>query len=124
MWNRVLLTIAAMTLATLANAQEVHSIDEPDIRKPVLQNRVRASYTPEAWERRIEGTVMLTAVIATDGSVQEVSVTQSLDDRYGLDTEAMKAVRQWTFTPGTKDNQPIAVRASVSIKFTLVRPEP
>ncbi len=41
--------------------------------------------TPEALQARIQGTMMLTAVIRTDGTPHDIEITQSLDTEYGLD---------------------------------------
>ena len=49
----------------------------------------------------------------------DVSVTRSLDSVHGLDCEAVKAMKQWEFKPGTKDGTPVAARVSVRITFEL-----
>jgi PAS domain S-box-containing protein len=54
-----------------------------------------------------------------DGSVGEVVVTDSLDTKYGLDQQAVNAVRQWTFKPGIKDGKPVAVRIMIVARFSL-----
>jgi TonB family protein len=59
------------------------------------------------------------AIVLEDGTVGEVVVTESLDREYGLDDEAVKALRQWVFAPGTKDDKPVAVRVEIEMKFTL-----
>jgi TonB family protein len=46
-------------------------------------------------------------------------VVQSLDSEYGLDDEAVKALKQWEFEPGTKDGAPVAVRVDVEMTFKL-----
>ena len=38
---------------------------------------------------------------------------------YGLDTQAVEAVRQWLFKPGTKEGKPVAVRVALEMTFTL-----
>ena len=48
-----------------------------------------------------------------------MTVTESLDKEYGLDTQAVEAARQWLFKPGTKDGKPIAVRVTLEMVFTL-----
>ena len=49
----------------------------------------------------------------------EVKVTRSLDAAFGLDQPAVKAMKRWTFKPGTKDGKPVPVRVSVEMTFTL-----
>src|SRR5205809_1122879 len=77
---------------------------------PQVTRQVRPQYTPEAMAQRIEGAVVLDAVVKADGAVGDVNVTQSLDAVYGLDAEAVKATKQWEFKPGMKDGKPVAVR--------------
>ncbi len=61
----------------------------------------------------------LDAVVLKDGTVGEVTVTKSLDKEYGLDDQAVKALKQWQFKPGTKDGKPADVRVSIEVSFTL-----
>jgi TonB family protein len=46
-----------------------------------------------------------------------VRVTRSLDE--DLDEQAIIALRQWRFKPGTKDDKPVDVEVSVELTFTL-----
>ena len=48
-----------------------------------------------------------------------MTVTQSLDKEYGLDTQAVEAVEQWLFKPGIKDGKAVAVRVTIEMVFTL-----
>ena len=89
------------------------------VKAPRLISDVKPQYTPEAMQARIQGTVWLLAVVLTTGEVGEVEVTQSLDTVYGLDDEAVKALRQWRFEPGTKDGKAVAVRVEVEMTFKL-----
>jgi len=68
---------------------------------------------------RIQGSVLLSAVVLPDGTVGETSIVQSLDPKYGLDREALEAARSWRFVPGTRDGQPVAVLVSIELTFTL-----
>jgi protein TonB len=75
-------------------------------------------YTAEAKAARIEGMVLLQAVIGEDGNVLSVEVIRGVG--YGLDEAAANAVRtQWKFRAGTKDGQPVKVRVNVEITFRL-----
>jgi protein TonB len=68
---------------------------------------------------RVEGVVVMRAVVLADGSVGEVAVTKSLDAEHGLDDSAVAALRQWRFRPGTKDGMPVAVQVIIETQFTL-----
>jgi TonB family protein len=84
---------------------------------PVALNEVDPAYTPDAMRDRVEGTVTLYAVIQADGSVTNVKVLNSLDDR--LDYSAIRALSRWHFRPGTKNGEAIALEAVVQIPFRL-----
>jgi protein TonB len=73
-------------------------------------------YPPIAVAARREGRVILEAVIAEDGSVQEVRVLRSVPL---LDQAAIDAVRQWRFTPTRLNGAPIQVLMSVTVAFVL-----
>lgn len=89
------------------------------VKPPRLAKDVKPQYTPEAKEARIQGSVWLEAVVLDTGEVGDVSVVKSLDTVYGLDDQAVKAMKQWRFEPGTKDGKPVAVRIDVEMTFTL-----
>jgi protein TonB len=86
---------------------------------PVPRHEERPQYTPAAMQAKIEGSVLLEAVVLTDGSVGHVSIVQSLDSQYGLDQQAIDAVKLWTFQPGTRDGQPVRVAVQIQMTFTL-----
>jgi protein TonB len=89
------------------------------VTTPKLLHEVKPQYTKEAQDRKIEGTVLMSAVVREDGTVSDVKVTRSLDAKYGLDEQAVKAARQWTFEPGTKDGKPVPVTVTIELAFTL-----
>ena len=86
---------------------------------PTRVTAIKPLYTPEAMRAKIEGTVVLGAVIGTDGSVQDVRVLQSLDTVYGLDANAIDAVRRSTFTPGRLGANAVPVVVIIEHQFTL-----
>jgi TonB family protein len=105
--------------ASLMAAQETIYTPGDGVSLPKVVKQVKAVYTQEAKDAHIEGTVGLSSVVLSDGSVGDVKVTRSLDTTYGLDDQAVAAMKQWTFEPGTKDGKPVAVRVSVNLTFTL-----
>jgi len=68
---------------------------------------------------RVEGVVVLYAVIHADGSVGEVRVLEGFDER--LNENARKALAQWRFRPGTKDGLPVDIEAVVRVPFKVPR---
>ena len=119
--RRLFAALAVALTATLASvsAQEVFTTKDDGVTLPTVERSVKASYTPAAMEARIEGMVLLDAVVLADGKVGDVTVTRSLDMEYGLDTQAVEAIKQWLFKPGTKDGKAVAVRVTIEIRFTL-----
>ena len=51
--------------------------------------------------------------------MENLRVTESLDQEYGLDDQARAAVRQWQFEPGTLDGRPVPVEVEFVIRFVL-----
>ena len=87
-----------------------------------MTKEVKVSYTPDALRAKVQGGVALEAVVRADGTVGEVRVVRSLDKRYRLDDEAVKALKQWQFTPGQKDGAAVPVVVEVEMTFTLGKP--
>ena len=102
-----------------AQSQEIVEGQDPGVTMPTVLSEVKPQYTPEALRARIEGTVIMTAVVGTDGTPGDISVTKSLDAQYGLDEQARIALSGWRFRPGRKDSKPVAVRVTVEMSFTL-----
>jgi protein TonB len=87
------------------------------VSAPVVVREVKPAYTAEARRAGIQGVVVLECVVETDGRVGDVTVTKPLDE--GLDQEAVKAARQWTFEPGKKDGKAVRVRITLEMTFSL-----
>ena len=114
-----ILTVSALVIGLVGGAAAQDQVYKPGdgIKSPVLTKLVKANYTKAAMDRKVEGTVELDAVVLKDGTVGDVTVTRSLDEE--LDQQAIKALKQWKFRPGTKDGEPVAVRCFVELSFTL-----
>ena len=72
-----------------------------------------------AMQQKIQGSVFMQVVVLETGGVGDVQVTKSLDAKYGLDQEAIKAVKQWKFKPGMRADKPVAVEVAIEMTFTL-----
>lgn len=76
-------------------------------------------YPIELMRANVQGTVTLYAVIHSDGTVGDIRVLTSPDDR--LDAFAKSALARWKFRPATKDGRPVALEAVVMIPFRAKR---
>jgi protein TonB len=83
---------------------------------PVAVSTVQPVYPEEARQARVEGTVMVQALVGKDGFVKDARVTGSIP---ALDDAALEAVRQWVFSPATSQGLPVAVWVAVPVRFQL-----
>lgn len=75
-------------------------------------------YPPEAKKARIQGTVVLNAIISKDGSVENLTVVSGPEE---LQQSALDAVRTWTYKPFLLNGDPVEVKTTVSVIYTLAR---
>jgi TonB family protein len=88
------------------------------VTMPVVVRKVEPEYSEEARKARANGLVVIYCEVGPDGKPRNLRVSQSFG--LGLDEEAMKAVSQWLFRPGTKDGKPVTVAASIEVAFHLL----
>jgi TonB family protein len=89
----------------------------PGGRMPRLLKEVKPSYPVSKRGSGIQGMVTIDCIVLADGTVGEVRVARGIDP--DLDLEAIRAMRQWRFTPGERDGKPVPVQVSVEMSFTL-----
>jgi len=95
---------------------ETDGVTVPEL---IAQAQVDPVYPEGARRSKIEGKVILQAVILADGSVDELTVLQSTAPGQGFEEAALAAVKQWRYRPATKDGQPVPVQFTVVIDFAL-----
>ena len=81
-----------------------------------LIHKVQPEYPPEARNARIEGTVVLQATIAKDGTIWELHTISGPKE---LIPAAVKAVEQWRYQSFLLDGQPVAVETAIEVNFRL-----
>jgi TonB family protein len=116
---RVSLCAVAFAAFVFAQDTTVYKSNDQGVTLPQVVKQVRAQYTQEAMRQMIEGDVLLDVVVKADGKVGDVTVKESLDAVYGLDEQAIKAMKAWEFKPGAKDGKVVNVRVDVKMRFTL-----
>ena len=88
-----------------------------NVKAPVAVTRVDPIYTEAARRARIQGFVVIEAVIDRQGNVTEARVLKPLP--LGLDLAALEAVKRWKFRPGTLNGQPVPVYYNLTVNFQL-----
>jgi protein TonB len=74
-------------------------------------------YPPLAKATRITGTVVMHAVIGTDGAIKELAPVGKPHPM--LLSAALEAVRQWTYEPSFLNGQPVEVDLEITVNFAL-----
>ncbi|MBI2150636.1 MAG: energy transducer TonB [Acidobacteria bacterium] len=87
------------------------------VTPPTVLQRVEPQYSEEARKARYQGTVVLEAVVRRDGTVDILRVVRSLG--FGLDENAMQALRQWRFRPGMRNGVAVDVSLNIEVNFNL-----
>src|SRR6185503_12863244 len=60
------------------------------VTMPTVLSEVKPSYTAEAMRAKVQGAVMVEAIVREDGTVGQVRIVRSLDRTFGLDDEALR----------------------------------
>lgn len=98
-------------------AGNLHPSEAPadDLSSPTAMRKVDPAYPLELMKQNVAGTVILYGVIRTDGTVHDVRVLRSVDER--LDQFASEAITKWQFQPATKNGTAVDIEATFSIPF-------
>ena len=111
---------SAPSVPVLAKSPEPTPVKRIRVASRVVEanliHDVPPQYPPEAGRARLEGAVVLMAVIGQDGSVKDVRVESGLPI---LAQAAIDAVKQWRYKPYLIDGEPVEVDSRITINFTL-----
>jgi len=88
-----------------------------DVHAPVLVRRVEPFYPEAARKARLEGVVILEAIITAQGEIEEVHVVKSAGAL--LDASAQDAVERWRYRPATRNGLAVRVLLHVTIRFQV-----
>ena len=86
------------------------------VSQGLLVHQVKPSYPPLARQARIQGTVVLQAVIGKDGNIQGLKVVSG---HPMLAPAALEAVKQWKYKPYFLNGEPVEVDTTINVNFTL-----
>lgn len=83
--------------------------------------RALPKYPDLARRAGLQGTVILLIVVEADGTVGEIEVIRSPDQRWGFDLAAIGAVKEWRYEPALMNDRPVAAYIQVMVEFALSR---
>ena len=81
-----------------------------------ILKKVPPVYPPVARAARVQGTVLLHAIIGRDGHVENLDVVSGPPLLQGA---AIDAVSQWVYKPYLVNGEPVRVETTVQVNFTL-----
>jgi TonB family protein len=118
---RILLFTAAAAAQTAPSPQDpadgVYRVGA-GVSGPALIHKIDPEYSDEARRACLEGDVVLSVVVGTDGLPSGIRVQRAIG--MGLDENAVAAVSAWRFKPGMKNGQPVAVQANIEVNFRMM----
>jgi TonB family protein len=83
---------------------------------PELHQNVEATYPLLGQHMRVQGSVVLQAVVGVDGTIEDLRV---LSGPAILTAAAQQAVRQWRFKPYLQNGQPVETKARITVNFSI-----
>jgi protein TonB len=86
------------------------------VTKGLLVHRVEPTYPTLAKAARVQGEVILTAVISTNGEIENL---QLVSGHPMLVPAALAAVKQWRYKPYLLNGQPVEVETTITVIFAL-----
>jgi TonB family protein len=105
--------------ARVTIAEKPVDVGSQELVPPRVVKELPPLYTESAFDRGVEGRVVLKVIVRKDGTVGPIRVDKSLEG--DLDDAAVEAVRTWRFDPATVGGEPINVLANVEIDFIIHR---
>jgi TonB family protein len=105
--------LAPLLLVTAA----IHAQTFPSSTPPCAIKTTTPTYTKEAAEAKVEGTVVLAFTVESDGKASEITVIRGLGK--GLDEKAVESLAQWRFAPARNGMGTASAKAGAEMMFRL-----
>jgi TonB family protein len=82
--------------------------------RPALVSGEAPSYTKEARDARVEGTVVAKCVMTTEGTLEQCKIHKSLPH---MDEAVLATLPHWKYTPATYEGRPLTVEYVVRMRL-------
>ncbi len=86
------------------------------VQEGLLVHKIQPTYPPLARTARIQGQVVLQAVISKAGTIENLHLVTG---QPMLVQAAMDAVKQWRYRPYVLNGEPVEVETTITVNFTL-----
>ena len=103
-------TASVASFTTNAAARERLSTEN------IPDQSVDATYPLLAQHMKVQGSVVLQAIVGADGVIEDLHV---LSGPAILTSAAQQAVRQWRFKPYLQNGQPVETKARITVNFSI-----
>jgi TonB family protein len=116
-WRAYFADVEGKTYEPPLSLGTVYPVEPHVISAPRTVNSPAPEYSDEARRAGLQGSAILWLVVDATGAPRDVQIQRPLG--LGLDEKAVETIRTWTFEPGKKDGQPVAVKITIEVSFRL-----
>ncbi len=106
--------ITTSVTSPATNAAEHERLSPASVSE--LRQSIDATYPLLGQHMSVQGSVVLQAVVGTDGTIEDLRV---LSGPAILTAAAQQAVRQWRFKPYLQNGQPVETKARITVTFSI-----
>jgi TonB family protein len=107
---------AAAVTATMTHPTNAAGHERITAAVPELHQTVETTYPLLGKNSRVQGSVVLQAIVGADGNIENLRV---LSGPAVLATAAQQAVRQWRFKPVIENGQAVETKAKITVNFSI-----
>jgi periplasmic protein TonB len=113
-----------VTVAAAAAQPRIFRVSD-GVTIPRVIFKVEPEYSAEARAAKVDGKVLMKAVVDEEGRPTEIEALGWIplregDQELGLKAKAVEALAKWKFSPGRKDGVPVKVEVKVEMNFRLL----
>ena len=100
--------------------QSIAMVGEAGVSAPVFTKKVPPHYPPAGVQVRLQGYVILKAILRKTGVVENIEVLRGLGrGKFGFEDEAIASLKKWTFLPGEVNGHPADVSMNLRVDFII-----
>jgi TonB family protein len=113
-WDELEAQLPSDRISSQAPPASVATEVPAEVIERFITHKIEPSYPETARRAHIEGVVVLSVLIGTDGTVLDVRATSGPDE---VAPAAIDAVKWWRFQPYVVNSQPVHVKTTLAVEF-------